>query len=218
MKRTLIIILFFTNFFLARGQIINNAKDLENVKFVHERYSSFREYMANKLRYPDDAIKEKVSGVLLVGFKLSYDGNIIESFCFNSLHKSIDAMVLDIISSSKGFWILPKDIIDKKESVSIILPIVFKVGNSEDNIDFVNTKQKMLDEVSIGIPSLDFPGYKKTVKLKSSFYASLKNNEYEKASAIIDELIRREPLNIEFLFKKIEIDLKLGNKQSDVKK
>jgi len=185
----------------------------ELYRFSHGDYSSFREYMQRNVYFPPEAFNR--TGVLLAGFILSNKGEIVNVFTLNSLTSAIDNQILDLIESTSGFWkAKPVQEQPNKNSI-VIIPIVFCLKNTEFVVNAENIKLRLEDKIEFtvmaGQEQMTASSYTKTKKLLKSVNELIFKGKYEKANEVVNELLRRDPLNTEYYSKLIEIETKLGN-------
>lgn len=81
-------------------------------------------YLSTFLRYPDDAIKDSVQGIVLVEFKISTTGKVTNPRVLTSLSPSCDKEAVRVVSSMPD-WIPGKS---EGNPVNVIMkiPIVFR--------------------------------------------------------------------------------------------
>ena len=78
MKYTIIILLqiFFAGALLAQTEEEKVFKMVEQEAQYKGGFSAFSTYIAENIQYPDQAIKDEVSGVVYVSFVVQKDGSI----------------------------------------------------------------------------------------------------------------------------------------------
>jgi len=92
--------------------------------------SAFYEYVANNLRYPEEASKAGIEGRVFVEYIVTKDGTIANVKCVKGIGELCDAEAVRVISNSPA-WKPGKE---KGENVNVrmILPITFKLSGQKD--------------------------------------------------------------------------------------
>jgi hypothetical protein len=129
MRNKLTIALLFCFCALAVAQETKFYKTQIDVdSIISIRGDGLRKYLANNLKYPQDAAYNSVMGTYIGGIRLNKNGNLLKVFTVNSLCNTIDDGFIEII---KKLW-------KKKEAV---------VTNISDTTDvFISIQYKILDE------------------------------------------------------------------------
>ncbi|WP_199118128.1 energy transducer TonB [Pedobacter sp. ASV28] len=66
--------------------------------------AKFYKYLSKRVRYPDDALRKNISGVVVISFIIEKDGRITEANIIRSVYPSIDKEAIRVILSSPK-WI-----------------------------------------------------------------------------------------------------------------
>ena len=83
----------------------------------------FAKWVSENLVYPDDARKEKIAGRVMVQFVVGADGSVSDVKVVRSIHPSLDAEALRVISSSPKWT--PGGDGSKPVSVTYLFPVIF---------------------------------------------------------------------------------------------
>lgn len=214
-KLTIILLFFLVTFQLdcySQSKVKSTNSTLE--RFQHSGFKSFSDYVQNNLALPPDVVSSGVEGVLLAGLQLDKNGKITNIFNLNSLHPSIDKIVLDVFSSSEEYWKpVPKSGSHRQDNI-IIVPIVLTYGELEYELDRDNFKLPIADELTFTALGISKSNYKKTNKLLGKFYRLKKRQKYDKAYEIVNKLLKREPLNMQYYEALVKLEFELGKIES----
>lgn len=192
-----------------------DPKEVEKIRFDYNNLS-FRAYMRERIILNSELIHNDNNGVLLTGMKLSAEGNILDVFTLNSINPEIDSIILDIIETSEEFWTPIPGSVEIRNDILLILPIIFipRIDYSEYHVDRNNFRLKLLDELFVASIGYSIPAIRKTSFILKKVNSYTSREKYEKASPLIDELIRRDPLNTDYYIIKIKNDKMSGNTAS----
>jgi TonB family protein len=91
---------------------------------------AYYEYVAKNLSYPEEARKLGIEGRVFIEFIVSKDGSITNVKCIKGIGDLCDSEAVRVISNSPA-WIPGKQK-GGNVNVRMILPITFKLGNSEE--------------------------------------------------------------------------------------
>jgi hypothetical protein len=212
MKQRLILLSFLLTIY---SQVYSQKENLSSIeRFSYTGYEGFREYLQQKGSFPSDAFYKP--GVLIAGMILDVNGKIINVFSLNSISPEIDNTVLDLIESTAGHWQPMSDSLIKKNEI-IIIPIVFCLKNTEQKIDKDNFKLTIQKEVYLtalrGKEQMSAIDYESTSNLLEKYKKLISKSKNQEAVQIIDELLRREPLNVDYYGDLIRLENQLGNKE-----
>jgi hypothetical protein len=206
-------------------QFNSNAQDILPVnKFTPaDRYDSINYPQLNYSLATTIMVNSEVGvqypfGVLLSGILLDKEGHIKKVFTLNSLDPTFDKITLDVLEATEGRW-KPKDKNNQSDNDDIvIIPIVFTNGNYEYSIDRENSYYPISREIFINqfgrqfnVPKLK---RKSSINLVEELKVSLKKKKYDEAFLILSELLLREPLNVNYYYEMIKLELLLGNTQN----
>ena len=127
MKYTIIILLqiFFAGALLAQTEEEKVFKMVEQEAQYKGGFSAFSTYIAENIQYPDQAIKDEVSGVVYVSFVVQKDGSIKKAEILRGISKECDAEALRIISDMPNWE--PAKSKDEAVNSKVTLPIKFKL-------------------------------------------------------------------------------------------
>lgn len=237
-KKIIISIVFWIIHLIAFTQSNIDSNEYNPIdRFNSNEYGSFREYIAKNAIFPQDAMDN--TGVLLAGIVLEDNGEINNVFTLNSLTPSIDNYILDLFEITSGYWDPKPDSIISKNKDIIIVPIVYILNQTEYKLHVDNFKLKIQEEILVTmiavargtnskmrVSSYNTPdfnindaqvtkvssnGNKTTKILLKAFEKRFAKKDYETSYQIILELLRREPLNIDYFTKLIRLETLLQN-------
>jgi len=86
-------------------------------------------HIIQTMRYPEDAIKNKIEGLVTVKFIIAVDGSICDAEVVKSVNPLLDAEALRVINAMPN-WI-PGKVDGRPAAVSMVLPINFKLSNEQ---------------------------------------------------------------------------------------
>ncbi len=92
-------------------------------KFKGGDQNKFREYIMQKLRYPESAAEKGISGIVFVQFAVNPEGDVVNVKVVRSVEPSLDAEALRVVKSSPKWEPGKQD--GKPISVQFTFPIVF---------------------------------------------------------------------------------------------
>ena len=183
-------------------------------RFQHAEYESFRQYVQRNLTLPSDAVSNRAEGVLLAGLQLDKNGKIENVFTLNSVYPSINNNVVDVFAFSEGHWNPISDSGSYRKNNIIIVPIVVTYGKLEYKLDRDNFKLPVADEVTITALGISKGNYKETRKLLGKYYRLANREKQSRAYKIINKLLKREPLNLDYYEALVKLEFKLGKIES----
>ena len=115
---------------LAMAQEKKEKKVFEKVevmpKFQEKDLKQFRTWVMQNVKYPEDALKEGISGKVYVGFIINSEGDIEDVKIKKGDHDSLNKEVLRVVKSSPK-WI-PGFNEGKPVNVAIVIPVEFKLS------------------------------------------------------------------------------------------
>ena len=84
------------------------------------------EHLEQNVKYPDDAVKNNISGKVVIAFSVDEKGKVVEVKVLRGVYASIDAEAIRAIESSPE-WIPAKDkgVVVKQQ---FVIPIVFQLS------------------------------------------------------------------------------------------
>ncbi len=111
-------------------------------------------WLSNNIIYPQEAIRDSISGVVEIGFIVKYDGSLQEPTIVQSLSPELDQEAIRLVNTMPKWH--PGELYGEPVSVRISLPIYFKydysgdqaqnasipLGNMQDLIFYVDDEPK----------------------------------------------------------------------------
>jgi protein TonB len=95
-------------------------------KFQDQDYKQFNHWVMKNVKYPEDALKEGISGKVFVSFIINIEGDIEEVKIKKGVNKSLDEEVLRVVKSSPK-WTPGYDG-KKAVNVAMVIPVEFKLN------------------------------------------------------------------------------------------
>ena len=95
-------------------------------KFQDQDYKQFNNWVMKNVKYPEDALKEGISGKVFVSFIISSEGDVEEVKIKKGVNKSLDDEVLRVVKSSPS-WTPGYDG-GKAVNVAMVIPVEFKLN------------------------------------------------------------------------------------------
>lgn len=80
-------------------------------------------YLVSNIRYPEDAVKTKTTGKVIVSFVVTREGKVTKTAIKRGVSKELDAEALRVVSSMPN-WI-PGEKDGKKIDAEMVLPVAF---------------------------------------------------------------------------------------------
>jgi TonB family protein len=104
MKRILLITLLLSSAFLVKAQPADTTKRVFTIVEAEPSFfggmDRFYLYLQANIKYPADAIKNKLQGKVFVGFVVEKDGSLTDIKILRGVSPSIDAEAIRVISNS----------------------------------------------------------------------------------------------------------------------
>ena len=172
--------------------------------FPGDRYrggsKSFFEHMGRNLIYPRGARDGGTVGMSILAFTLTSDARVVDIEIANSLSKDIDESILTVFSEVKDEFIATEDALP----IRIYMPITYTIEGA--NVLRVPIKDDLFVE-EITVKSFGFS--RSTViprsKLIDRMFDSMEKGKHKKALRTVGQLIKRDPMNLDWYLKKISI-------------
>lgn len=169
----------------------------------------FGQYLMSSIRYPSQAQQDAVVGTSLVSLLVTPSGKLANVAILNSLGKAIDGEVIRVIQAANKGW-LPTDQEDSQDSIMMILPVTFLLGEKNFYVDEVKP-DFILSESEVVVV-----GYGQSASAKDDEYHTTKLNSaiqeknYKQAIKHVNELIRRNPFNEKLYYCRAKAEHELG--------
>ena len=112
------------------------------------------QYMKDNIKYPEDALKQRIAGRILLSFCVEKDGSISDIAIVKSLHSSLEAEAVRVVKAMPKWE--PALVGDIPERMKLTLPVNFDLPPAASETD-----NKIYEVVSIN-PS--FPGGAQALK------------------------------------------------------
>ncbi|MGD0343051.1 MAG: energy transducer TonB [Bacteroidales bacterium] len=91
---------------------------------------TFSEWAAKQIKYPEEAVKNKITGVVMTKFIVEKDGSVSRIVILKSVDPSLDNEAIRVIKSSPKWTPGMKNNVPVR--VSIILPVEYKASFPSD--------------------------------------------------------------------------------------
>ncbi len=118
---------------------VDKIKDGESIYFKVEKMprfqgkesSHFRNFIAENMKYPEEAVKNKLSGKVYLSFTINKEGNLVDAEVVRSAHPVLDAEALRVTNLSPKWE--PGEEKGEKVSVTFTFPVVFSLENKKQD-------------------------------------------------------------------------------------
>lgn len=97
----------------------------EMPKFLGGDKDSFAVWVSENMDYPEEALKQKHKGVIMVGFLVGKDGYLTDISLIRGLSSELDNETLKVVKSSPKWTPAMKD--GEPVSMSFIMPVMFDI-------------------------------------------------------------------------------------------
>lgn len=107
--------------------------------FQEEKLESIADYLARKVQYPEEALKNKQEGTEVVQFEVTSKGELTNFNVINSVSPEIDEAIINLLKATNGMWMPGQnngELVAMQKEVSV----AFKYGEFEpfaESKDFV---------------------------------------------------------------------------------
>lgn len=91
------------------------------------------DYLTENVQYPEQALKDSLSGRVLIKFLVTKEGKVANCQVMNSVAPILDDEALRVVKATSGQWI-PGQLEGENTDIEYILPVVFslEVSNSSN--------------------------------------------------------------------------------------
>ena len=118
----------------SNGQAMSFGQVDEKPKFQGADVSAFGKWVIEELKYPAQAVAEKLSGKVVMRFTISKDGSVKDVKVLRSVHPVLDAEAVRVISMSPKWE--PGKVKGGPVDVTYVFPVVFKTqGGAAVQVD-----------------------------------------------------------------------------------
>lgn len=92
---------------------------------------SLYKFLESNLKYPEDAKKDSIQGRVICRFTIDTDGSITDIQVLRSVHPSLDAEAVRVLSAMPK-WV-PAETDGKKTRCKFVFPVVFKMDTDKQD-------------------------------------------------------------------------------------
>ena len=92
---------------------------------------SLAKFICSNLKYPEDAKKDSIQGRVICRFMIDTDGSITDIQVLRSVHPSLDAEAVRVLSAMPK-WV-PAETDGKKTRCKFVFPVVFKMDTDKQD-------------------------------------------------------------------------------------
>lgn len=92
---------------------------------------SLYKFLESNLKYPEDAKKDSIQGRVICRFTIDTDGSITDIRVLRSVHPSLDAEAVRVLSAMPK-WV-PAETDGKKTRCKFVFPVVFKMDTDKQD-------------------------------------------------------------------------------------
>ena len=98
-------------------------------RFQGKKSDHFRNFVTENLKYPEEAVKNKLSGKVYVSFTIDKEGNLVGAEVIRSAHPVLDAEALRVTNLSPKWE--PGENQGEKVNVRFTFPVIFSLENKK---------------------------------------------------------------------------------------
>jgi len=98
--------------------------------FQGKKSAHFRNFVMENLKYPEEAVKNKLSGEVYVSFTIDKKGNLVDAEVITRAHQVLDTEALRVTNLSPKWK--PGENQGEKVNVRFTFPVVFALQNKEN--------------------------------------------------------------------------------------
>jgi len=143
MIRIIILAFFLLNFCLAFSQ--NNNDEVYTITDQPPTFENgiqgFYWFVSDSLKYPEDALTNKIEGRVMVQFIVNQDGEVTDEKVVQGLSESTDAEALRVMQLCPNWNPGTKD--GEPCNVRMVMPIAFKILTEEQKLNSKQVREKM---------------------------------------------------------------------------
>ncbi|MEE4196468.1 MAG: M56 family metallopeptidase [Bacteroidales bacterium] len=99
-------------------------------RFQGKKSSHFRKFITENLKYPEEAVKNKLSGRVYLSFTIDKEGNLVDAEVVRSAHPLLDAEALRVTNLSPKWE--PGENQGKKVNVRFTFPVIFSLEENKE--------------------------------------------------------------------------------------
>ncbi|MBQ3895624.1 MAG: energy transducer TonB [Paludibacteraceae bacterium] len=136
-KLTLILVTLLMTVSYATAQEEDN-NDAEDAVYTPEKGPEFPggdqalfKFLSSNLKYPSDAKKDSIQGRVICRFTIDTDGSITDIRVLRSVHPSLDAEAVRVLSAMPKWT--PAETDGKKTKCKFVFPVVFKMDTDKQD-------------------------------------------------------------------------------------
>ena len=96
-------------------------------KFKGEDGKEFRKYITENVRYPEEAVKNNITGKVIISFVVNKKGEVVNAKVEKSIDPYLDAEAIRVVESS------PKWVAGKQRGVAVNVQFTFPINFVLDN-------------------------------------------------------------------------------------
>lgn len=100
--------------------------------FQGENAGSFAKWVFTQLKYPEQAVKENLTGKVIVQFTISKTGDVKDIKVLRGAHPALDAEALRVISMSPKWT--PGQVKGEPVNVTFVFPVIFNMRNESESV------------------------------------------------------------------------------------
>lgn len=99
--------------------------------FMKEPADNFSHWCGANIDYPDEALKNNITGKVIVQFIITTEGKVSDVKVIKGAHPLLDAEAVRVVSSSPAWE--PVTLNGRKVNVEFVQPVVFRITKKTDN-------------------------------------------------------------------------------------
>lgn len=99
--------------------------------FMQKPADHFSIWCSTQIDYPEEALKNNITGKVMVRFIITAEGNVSDVKVIKGAHPLLDAEAVRVVASSPAWE--PVTVNGKKVNVEFVIPIAFRIKKKSDN-------------------------------------------------------------------------------------
>lgn len=187
---------------------ISDIAYLENTPRFKEQEISMMEVMNKTLRYPLEMTAAPQVVTVLGVIKISEEGKIEDIGTLNKVDKSFRNQFIKFAKETEGLW----ETNGSPTKYIAVIPIVFSYDGADYSPNLKNIPDYFHDSKVIHFSS-EIGNYENDNEYLEKVEKLADKAKYQKAVKIMEDLLSREPTNLEYYKKIIELNNRLNNAQ-----
>lgn len=188
---------------------VNDLKQINNVPQYQDGEQALERHFFKSLRYPMEFIRNPIVCTILGFIKVSKNGKIEEIGTLNKVPKPFKNTFIEAAKLTDGQW-APTN--ESADFFYVVIPIEFSYEGVNYTTNFNNKPKSFCKALKVKTFS-PTNSYKDDSKYLEKIDEFISKEKYQKAVETIEFLLSRQPLNMDYYKKIIELNTRLGKKE-----